>query len=160
MSNRPLRILTRYTRWANQRLFAALATQASNGTTDMLKILAHANIVDQIWRGHLLDRPHGFTSRVAQVIPSLSDLAASQCELDSWYIDYADQLSADQLDEVVNFQFVDGGDGAMSRGDMLLHVANHKTYHRGYVAQMLYGIGSRPPVIDLPVFLRDFPPQF
>jgi uncharacterized damage-inducible protein DinB len=58
---------------------------------------------------------------------------------------------------VVNFRFVDGGAGAMTRGDMLLHVVNHKTYHRGYVADMLYQAGSRPPVMDLPVFLRDVP---
>ena len=59
--------------------------------------------------------------------------------------------------EVVDFRFVDGGAGAMTRGDMLLHVVNHKTYHRGYVADMLYQAGSRPPVMDLPVFLRDVP---
>jgi uncharacterized damage-inducible protein DinB len=42
------------------------------------------------------------------------------------------------------------------RGDeMLLHVVNHSTYHRGYVADMLYESGSRPPTLDLPVFLRD-----
>ncbi len=46
----------------------------------------------------------------------------------------------------------------MTRGDMLLHVVNHKTYHRGYVADRLYQAGSRPPVMDLPVFLRDAPP--
>ncbi len=41
---------------------------------------------------------------------------------------------------------------------MLLHIANHKTYHRGYVADMLYESGLRPPTMDLPVFLRDAPP--
>ena len=40
---------------------------------------------------------------------------------------------------------------------VLLHVANHKTYHRGYVAVVLYQLGGRPPVMDLPVFLRDAP---
>ena len=41
--------------------------------------------------------------------------------------------------------------------EMLLHVVNHKTYHRGYVAQMLYQASVRPPTMDLPVFLRDVP---
>ena len=34
---------------------------------------------------------------------------------------------------------------------------DHKTYHRGYVAVVLYQLGGRPPVMDLPVFLRDAP---
>ncbi|MDP9991306.1 putative damage-inducible protein DinB [Variovorax boronicumulans] len=38
---------------------------------------------------------------------------------------------------------------------MVLHVVNHKIYHRGYIADLLYQVGSRPPVMDLPVFLRD-----
>jgi len=42
-------------------------------------------------------------------------------------------------------------------GDMLLHIVNHKTYHRGVVADMLYQAKSKPPVMDLPVFLRDVP---
>jgi uncharacterized damage-inducible protein DinB len=37
-------------------------------------------------------------------------------------------------------------------------VINHKTYHRGFVADMLCQAGVRPPVMDLPVFLRDAPP--
>jgi uncharacterized damage-inducible protein DinB len=34
---------------------------------------------------------------------------------------------------------------------------NHKTYHRGQVADMMYQVPARPPVTDLPVFLRDVP---
>ena len=44
-----------------------------------------------------------------------------------------------------------------AESEILLHVANHKTYHRGYVAVVLYQLGGRPPVMDLPVFLRDAP---
>jgi hypothetical protein len=73
---------------------------------------------------------------------------------------YADGLSEAAHDQVVHFRFVDGGAGAMTRGDMLLHVVNHKTYHRGYVADMFCQASSRPPAMDLPVFLRDVPSAF
>jgi uncharacterized damage-inducible protein DinB len=59
----------------------------------------------------------------------------------------------------VHFTFVDGGEGAMTRGDMLLHTVNHKTFHRGYVADMMYQVPARPPSMDLPVFLRDAAPN-
>jgi len=43
----------------------------------------------------------------------------------------------------------------MTCGEMLLHVVNHGTYHRGLVADMMYQAGVTPPTTDLPVFLRD-----
>jgi uncharacterized damage-inducible protein DinB len=43
----------------------------------------------------------------------------------------------------------------MTVEEMLLHVSNHGTYHRGYVADMMYDSGLKPPTMDLPVFIRD-----
>jgi uncharacterized damage-inducible protein DinB len=160
---RNIRMLTRYSAWANQRLFVALSglaedevtAQRSEGAGSMIKVLNHAYVVDQIWQAHLLDKPHGFTSRNTDTLPSLGELQTAQHQIDDWYVVYADELSEKAYCEVVNFEFIGGGPGAMSRGDMLLHTVNHKTYHRGFVAQMLYQVSQRPPVMDLPVFLRD-----
>jgi uncharacterized damage-inducible protein DinB len=160
-------MLTRYNAWANARLFDALAAlpegqvtaQRPTGFGNIVSTLSHAYVVDLIWQAHLQGRPHGFTSRNTAVEPALAALGKAQAESDQWYVSYADQLSDSAHDEVVHFKFVDGGSGAMSRGDMLLHVVNHKTYHRGYVADMLYQAGARPPVMDLPVFLRDASPR-
>jgi len=37
---------------------------------------------------------------------------------------------------------------------------NHTSYHRGFIADLFYQIPVRPPVTDLPVFLRDVPLEF
>lgn len=76
-----------------------------------------------------------------------------------WYMEFVRTQTEESLAQVIDFKFVDGGDGSLSRGDILLHIANHKTYHRGYVADMLYASGLKPPTMDLPVFLRDALPQ-
>lgn len=164
---RNIRMLTRYTAWADARLFDALAAlpegQATakrpTGFGTMVNTLNHAYVVDVIWQAHLEGREHGFKARITETEPALAELRAAQAKLDAWYVDYADALTDAQHDEVVHFRFVDNGTGGMTRGDMLLHVVNHKTYHRGYVADLLYQAGSRPPVMDLPVFLRDAPPR-
>jgi len=57
----------------------------------------------------------------------------------------------------VSFTFVGGGPGAMTRGQMLLHVINHTSYHRGFAADLFYQVPAKPPTTDLPVFLRDVP---
>jgi uncharacterized damage-inducible protein DinB len=59
------------------------------------------------------------------------------------------------LNEMVQFSFVDGGTGEMMRGDILMHICNHKEFHRGHIGDMFYQSGFRPPSIDLPVYMRD-----
>ena len=164
---RNIRMLTRYNAWANQVLFAALAELPEDAvmaprTTvfgNMVNTLQHAQVVDVIWKAHLEGVPHGLRSRVPPHDMPLTALVAAQTRLDHWFVDYADQLTPDAHDEVLSFEFVDGGQGRMTRGDMLLHGVNHKTYHRGFVADMICQCGVQPPVMDLPVFLRDVPRQ-
>lgn len=152
-----LRMLMRYTAWADGRLFDTLAALPADAPAlaGMVKTLNHAWVVDLIWKAHLEGKPHGFRERNTDVQPTLHVLREAQIQSDHWYIAYADLLSEVAQDEIVQFRFVDGGPGALTRGQMLLHIVNHKTYHRGYVAQMLYDMGGRPPVMDLPVFWRD-----
>ena len=168
MSNtRNLRMLARYSAWADTRLFDALSALPTGLAVapritifgNMVNTLNHAYVIDLIWQAHLEGVPHGFTSRITETEPALEVLQQAQARVDDWYIAYADQLSEEAHDEVVQFAFVDGGAGAMSRGHILLHATNHKTYHRGFVADMICQAGHRPPVMDLTVFLRDAPPN-
>lgn len=161
-----LRMLTRYSSWADEKLFDALARLPEGAATEkkgfggMLHTLNHNLIVDKIWRGHLENKPHGFTARVSKDVPGLPQLRAAQAELNAWYIDYADHLSDAKYDEMIAFKYVDGGPGRLSRGEMMLHIVNHKTYHRGFVGELMFQVpGQRAPTIDLPVFLRDAPPE-
>jgi uncharacterized damage-inducible protein DinB len=43
----------------------------------------------------------------------------------------------------------------MTRSEMVLHVVNHTTYHRGFVADMFCQIPVKAPVTDLPVYARE-----
>ncbi|QEL57759.1 DUF664 domain-containing protein [Chromobacterium paludis] len=156
-------MLARYSAWANRRLFDTLAAlpetelNAARATVfgTILSTLNHNLVVDRIWQAHLMQQPHGYTSRNTAATPSLEELDAAQSELDRWFMAYADSLSAAAAEESLDFRFVDGGQGRMRRDDMLLHIVNHKNYHRGFVADMLYQIPATPPVTDLPVYLRD-----
>ena len=75
--------------------------------------------------------------------------------MDKWYIELSDKLSGDEMHETIHFEFVDGDKGAMTREQILLHIVNHGTYHRGFVSDMLYQGPLRFDSNDLPVFLRD-----
>jgi uncharacterized damage-inducible protein DinB len=59
----------------------------------------------------------------------------------------------------VRFTYVGGGEGVMSCAEIALHVGNHATYHRGYIADMFFQVPAQPPTTDLTVFIRDVPLQ-
>jgi uncharacterized damage-inducible protein DinB len=154
-------MLARYSGWADQVLFKAIeglpegAAHKSTATLfgSMIGTLNHNYQVDLIWRAHLSGEKHGFTSRRDVLHPDLGQLVKAQLAVDRWFIDWAERQDSESLGERVKFDFVSGKPGEMARGAMLLHVVNHKTYHRGWVSEMFFDFGTKPPQTDLSVFL-------
>jgi uncharacterized damage-inducible protein DinB len=160
---RTARMLTRYNAWANKVIFDAVAALPEGEATkprqslfrNMVHMLNHNYVIDRIFQAHLEGRSHGYGARNTPDHPPLDELWRAQQEVDAWYAAWSDALTEAALSETVRFTFVGGGEGAMTRGDILLHIVNHTSYHRGFVAQMFYEVPARPPTTDLPVFLRD-----
>ena len=82
-------------------------------------------------------------------------MVGQQTEMKQQTVAEASTNTSKQLSPNVAFEFIGGGQGQMTRSDMILHVVNHATYHRGHVADMLYHMSVSPPTTDMPVFLRD-----
>ncbi len=118
--------------------------------------LQHVYLMDFVWKSHLLGQDHGLDSRNPSDLPDLSALAAQQADIDQWFIDYAATLPDNDLQAPVSFTFIGGGDGTMTRQDILLHVVNHATYHRGHAADMLYQMGHKPPATDYPIYVTRY----
>src|SRR5262245_52813179 len=165
MNTRTARMLTRYNAWANQLIFDAVGALPGDEATrerkslfkNMVHTLNHNYVIDRIWQAHLEGREHGYGARNTPDHPPLGELWRLQREADRWYITWSDALSDARLDEKVNFTLIGGNPGVMTRGEILLHVVNHTSYHRGFVADLFYQVPARPPTTDLPVFLREVP---
>jgi uncharacterized damage-inducible protein DinB len=158
------RMLTRYNHWANQLIFDAVAALPGAEATkerptlfkNMVHTLNHNYVIDLIWQAHLEGRDHGFTARNTPGHPPIEELRRKQDAIDAWYVNWSDGLSQDALAQKVRFTLIGGNQGVMTRGEILLHVVNHTTYHRGFVADLFYQVpGARPPTTDLPVYLRE-----
>lgn len=157
------RMLARYNAWANEVIFAAVSALPEGEATrerpslfrNMVHTLNHNYVIDLIWQAHLEGRDHGFEARNTRDHPPLEKLREQQAVVDQWYMDWADALTDSVLNEPVHFTLIGGNKGMMTRGEILLHVVNHTTYHRGFVADLFYQVPARPPVTDLPVFLRE-----
>lgn len=164
-----LRLLTSHCAWANSMFYERLRELPADtlsaphagrppGMTTIPGMMAHIYVVGLIWKAHLTGERHGFTSRALDKLPPLPELAALQAQVDRWYVDYAEREPDERLARVIDFSFIDGGAGRLRAADMLLHVVTHAVYHRGFVGDMLYAAGVRPPTTDLPVYLRDVEP--
>jgi uncharacterized damage-inducible protein DinB len=157
------RTLTRYNAWANGLIFDAVAALPEGEATkprasvfrNMVHTLNHNYVIDRIFQAHLEGRSHGYTGRNTPEHPPLGELWRAQKDLDQWYVSTYDAMDEAALGEKLSFTFVGGGEGVMTRGEILQHLVNHTSYHRGFVAQMMYDAGARPPTSDLTVFLRD-----
>ena len=152
-----------YKSWADQITWQAITLlpdselnkqrQTCFGT--ILSTLNHIYVVDDIFKAHLTGTAHGYSARNTPTSPPPFQLRQSQQEMNHWYQQYVDGLDDARLGEVVEFTFVGGGEGVMTRNEILHHLVNHGSYHRGFVSDMMYQIPAIPPANDLPVYLRD-----
>ncbi len=158
-----VKILTKYKAWADDLTFSAISKLPEGEATkkrqtrfgNMVHTLNHIYVIDDIFKAHILGNSHYYTARNTEDCPPFSHLWERQREMDKWYVGYAENTPEETLSEIVSFQFVGGGEGSMSRVDMIIHVVNHSTYHRGFVGDLMYQVPATLPANDFPVFLRD-----
>jgi uncharacterized damage-inducible protein DinB len=163
MTPQTVRTLTRYNAWANKLIFDAVAALPAGEATkerptlfkNMVNTLNHLYVVDLIWQAHLQGREHNIPALKTVLHPELRDLWRAQQEIDGWYVSYGDSLNQVALETQVSFTLIGGNKGAMRRGEIIFHVVNHTSYHRGWVADMFYQVPLQPPFTDLPVYLRE-----
>ena len=121
----------------------------------ILRTLNHVYAMGQVWKAHLQGASHDLSTRNPEICPLLDELRIVQQDIDDGYICYAGSLPQADTDEIVAFTFIGGGAGSMSCEDILLHVVNHATYHRGHIADMMYECSVKPPTTDLPMFFKN-----
>ena len=168
MASRPmLQMMTRYMAWADDVMLtnaSALTAEELVAERDTLfgsisGTFDHILVVGEIFRAHLEGRSHPHTSRHRQVTRPIGVVAEELRAMNRHYVEYTDAQSEDALDDVVTFTYVGGGDGAMTRAEILLHLVNHATYHRGFISDLLFPHRLKGQANDLTVFLRDAWPE-
>ena len=156
--------MAEYNAWANARLYA----MASRLTDEQYRkdvgayfkslhgTLNHILTADLIWMRRLTgtgDHPSKLNDIVFDDLPSLS--AARQRE-DRRIIDFITTLSDVQLEETLEYQTLGRAPGKQRRREILAHMLNHQTHHRGQAHTVLTMLGvAEPDSLDLLVMLRE-----
>jgi uncharacterized damage-inducible protein DinB len=103
----------------------------------------------------LIGVPHRFTAARSETLPDFEALAKSAREVDEWYAIYVRGLSTEDFEQVLEFSFTSGKPARMTRGEILLHVCLHGTYHRGNAGALLQLRGLTPSRDAITDFLEE-----
>ena len=156
-----VRTLCTYNSWANHRTLDACAPlSAAQFTQDLHSsfpsvrdTLAHLMFVEWVWLERWLGRSPGFPPS-----DGLSDLASIRSRWQKIETDltaFIQKLSAADLDRVVEYKNTKGTAFSNPMRQMLQHLFNHQTYHRGQITTMLRQLGASPSATDLIAFYRE-----
>ncbi len=154
--------LFEYGSWANGRTFAAaevltreqLEAPVASSFPSVLASLAHIVGAEWIW----LRRWQGESPVTAPAWAGGSALAGLRAELatlESQRAAFLAPLADADLARAVTYRGLDGAAFSHPLGQLVRHVVNHSTYHRGQVATQLRQLGRTPPNTDYTRFLRE-----
>lgn len=148
-----------YSAWASQRLVAAAATLGADeltrdfGTADrsVLGTLVHVYAADRVWLGRVEGRPPA-----TFVDPEIDmHLSVLQHEWPALIERWKGRLRAEpDTARVVDYQDLKGNPYRTPLWQILLHLVNHGTHHRGQVSGFLRSMGHTPPPTDLIAYYR------
>lgn len=139
--------MLRYQAWANEEILGAMmdldAKQHVEERSLALHLMNHCLVVNKIFIAHLCGDRHGFASTNTDDIPDLGQLHDETVKVDRWYLRYAESVTSSMLYEPVPFEFADGGNGCMTREEILTHVVTHGGYHRGEMGRLIIQASAR-----------------
>ena len=96
-------------------------------------------------RGSPRALPSGFTS--------VDDLRHRLEEVEAGQKSFLGELTPARLETKITYVNFAGETWTYALGDMLVHVVNHATYHRGQVATLLRQLGKKPLSTDYLLYL-------
>lgn len=146
-----LRRLFEYDAWANRQALRAVE-EAGAADERVRRLLAHILVAQKAWRARI----DGVALVVADFFPvwSADELAEAIEEAAADWARRFDALAEPDLGRIMAYRTSTGEDFESALGDVLTHVANHGTYHRGQLAAAVRQAGGKPPATDFIVFAR------
>jgi uncharacterized damage-inducible protein DinB len=155
--------LANYNRWANSRLYAAALDLSDQAYRLHIGVffgglhgtLNHLLLTDRLWLKRLTgegDHPNRLN---AILYEDRIELTRARIEEDNRLISVVDKFDDAALASLHSYKTTSGMPQSQVLADILLHLFNHQTHHRGHAHACLSILtGGEPPPLDLMVFQR------
>jgi len=162
MTTTELRRLFAYHRWANQRMLVTCArltaeeaeARIESSFPSVLSTLVHMLSADWIW----LQRWNGRSPTGWLEAEKLTSLPAVLKRWESFELEqqsYVEGRCDGDLAAEVHFRLLNGDSHTYPLAEIMRHVVNHASYHRGQVTTMLRQLDQIPLPSDYLLFLRE-----
>lgn len=150
-----------YKQWADKRTLGAVAEINRHNHADTyafaLQQINHIVIVEELFRSRLEGKSAPHVSTNTEQVPVLPELESRLINSGNWYVNYAS--SVEEAERQISFVFADGLRGKMSVGEILFHILNHGSYHRGNIAHALDLASVPHPVDGYGIYIHDKEPS-
>jgi uncharacterized damage-inducible protein DinB len=158
-----LRTHLNYSAWASGLLVDAAARLNEDELTrdfatsdkNVLRTLVHVFAADRIWLARIRGAPA--TAFVTDADYHLEVLQKDWPALMDDWKQWAAGLSDDTAQAVISHSDLRGKVWQQAVWQIVLHVVNHGTHHRGQAAGFLRAMGHTPPPLDLVRYYRSLP---
>jgi uncharacterized damage-inducible protein DinB len=157
-----LTTLLEYHYWARDRMLAALepltpdqyTRDLGNSFRSIRDTAVHVYAAEWAWYSRW--QGESPTSLIKpDTFPDVASLRPTWIELEAKMRAFLEVMAGRGLDRIIEYRLLSGDPGASPFWQMLQHVVNHATYHRGQITTMLRQIGATPPKpTDLIAFYR------
>ena len=144
-----------YNKWANAQVFDVVARlnaeqfsrDLENSFRSVRETLVHTLSAEWIW----LERWKGISPKSMLDAAEFTDLEAIKTRWDkveSERSDFIRSLTAQHLQAELSYVNTRGQTFAYLLWQMLVHVVNHSTYHRGQITTLVRQVGAKPVSTD------------
>ena len=163
MNHRDICTLLDYHYWARDRILDAAAHLSAddfiadrhNSFPSIRDTIAHTYFAEGAW----YSRWHGHSPTSLpdpNQFPSVSAIRDAWTQLEGQLRAFIDTMNDDGLNREIQYRLLSGAEASTPLWQMVQHVVNHASYHRGQVTTMLRQAGAEPPKsMDLIAFYRE-----
>ena len=151
-----------YHRWATHRVLTEvqrldserLVRNLHGSFASVYDTVVHLYQADMIWLERLQERPNG--KREDYSSPGcMYDLSDAWLAVIDRTIAFAAALSESDWERSIAYKSMAGVSYESPLWQMVMHLVNHGTHHRGQVTSMMRTLGEKPASLDLIGFYRD-----
>ena len=151
------RQLARYNAWANGRIYEAAGHLSDAERKEsrpcffgsIHRTLNHILVGDRIWLARLTASEHGIECLDQELYADFEELKAARTSEDERLIAVTDGFDEAALAGKLQYRNMAGEPKNTPLVQVLGHIFNHQTHHRGQVHALLSGTPVAPPSLDL-----------
>ena len=167
--------LAHYNQWINKRVYSsagklnqqALSENRGAYFGSIIGTLNHILVGDIFWFKRFANHPANYQSleyfrsvkkpaSLDEILhDELSELSKAREHTDSAIMQFISELTDEVIVSTLMYTNSNGQKFNKNMGDLLLHVFNHQTHHRGQVSTLLYQAGVDVGVTDMVVGIAE-----